>query len=299
MSRVAAPGHSSLDTLSLTVLRRLDGLLAGDHAGLLAGHGLDRGEARQYVPGDDPRYIDWAVTARTTDTHVRDSVADHELDLWIVLDGSSSLAFGTGRSDKHELGWAAAGAFALLAAKGGNRVGAIRASADGHDQFEARSGRDHVGALLTALRPPPADGDAGDLADAIERVDRLSRRRGMTVVVSDFLGPATWEAPLRSLGRRHDVIAVEVLDPREIDLPDVGLVAVTDPESGSRRLVDTSPSSIRDRYAAAAAARRHDVAERLAACRADLLSLRTDRDWVPDLVRFVAQRRTRPARSNR
>ncbi|MGH3668696.1 MAG: DUF58 domain-containing protein, partial [Acidimicrobiia bacterium] len=97
------------------MLRRLNGLLAGDHAGLFPGHGTERGESRPYVPGDDPRYIDWAVTARTHDTHVRDMVADHELDVWLILDSSSSLAFGTGRATKHEVAWSAAGAFALLA----------------------------------------------------------------------------------------------------------------------------------------------------------------------------------------
>ena len=112
------------------MVRRLDGLLAGDHAGLFPGHGTERGEARPYVPGDDPRHIDWAVTARTNDPHVRDTIADHELELWLVLDTSSSHAFGTGRSTKHELAWTAAGAFALLASRGGNRIGAV-ASGDG------------------------------------------------------------------------------------------------------------------------------------------------------------------------
>src|SRR6188768_217407 len=112
-SRLSSPAAAPIDRLQLTVVRRLDGLLAGDHAGLFPGHGTERGEARPYVPGDDPRHIDWAVTARTSDPHVRDTISDHELELWLVLDTSSSQAFGTGRSTKHELGWSAAGAFAL------------------------------------------------------------------------------------------------------------------------------------------------------------------------------------------
>ena len=295
VSRVTAPGQAALDALTLTVLRRLDGLLSGDHAGLLPGPGLERGDARAYVPGDDPRHIDWSVTARTSHTHVRDAVADHELELWLVVDGSSSLAFGTGRCDKYELAWAAAGAFALLAARDGNRVGAVRASAPDITQFEARTGKDHVGALLSALRPPPADGDTGDLAGAVERVARLGRQRGMTVVVSDFLGSPDWERPLRALGQRHDLVAVEVLDPREVAIPDVGLIAVTDPETGRRRLLDTASAGVRARYEAAAAERRRDLTERLTRCGADHLTLRTDRDWVVDLVRFVAGRRGRAA----
>ena len=119
------PSRAPIAQLQLTVLRRLDGLLAGDHAGLFPGHGTERGEARPYVAGDDPRHIDWSVTARTNEPHVRDTIADHELELWLVVDASSSLAFGTARATKYELAWAAAGAFALLAAKGGNRVGAV------------------------------------------------------------------------------------------------------------------------------------------------------------------------------
>lgn len=298
-ARVTDPGAAALDSLSLTVLRRLDGLLSGDHAGLLPGSGLDRGDARTYVPGDDPRHIDWSVTARTTQTHVRDAVADHELELWLVLDGSSSLAFGTGVTDKYGLAWAAAGAFALLAARGGNRVGAVRASTTSPRRIEARSGRDHVGALLAGLRLPPEDGDPGTLDAALVQVGRLSRRRSVVVVASDFLGPPDWERPLRMLGRDHDLIAIEVFDRREVELPDVGLVAVVDPESGRRRLVDTSSASVRDDYASAAASRRELLGERLRRCGADHLELCTDRDWVIDLVRFVTSRRSRAAARQR
>lgn len=289
---MVSPSQAPINRLELAVLRRLDGLLQGDHAGLLPGHGTERGEARPYVPGDDPRHIDWAVTARTRDPHVRDTIADHELELWLVVDASSSLQFGTATATKHELAWAAAGAFALLAAKGGNRVGAVTSS--GRRQLlAARSGRPHVAALLAALRRPPEDGDAGDLAAAVDAARRAARRRGMVVVVSDFLGPATWERPLRAIATRHDLVAVEVVDPRELDLPDVGLVPVIDPETGRRRLVDTHDARTRARYAELAAARRADLARRLAASGADHLVLRTDRDWVIDLVRFVAARKSR------
>ncbi len=291
-SRVTSPTRAPIDRLQLSVLRRLDGLLAGDHAGLFPGHGTDRGEARPYVAGDDPRHIDWAVTARNAEPHVRDTIADHELELWLVLDASSSLAFGTARADKHELAWAAAGAFALLASKGGNRVGAVRASAE-RRYLPARSGRAHVGAVLAALREPPAEGDAGDLVAGIDTVRRVARRRGMAVVVSDFLGTPSWERPLRALAHRHEVVAIEVRDRREDELPDVGMIAVADPESGRRRLLDTAPATTRHRYAALAAARRAETAARLASCGVDHLVLRTDRDWVLDLVRFVAGRRSR------
>jgi uncharacterized protein (DUF58 family) len=278
-------------------MRRLDGLLAGDHAGLFPGHGTERGEARPYVPGDDPRHIDWAVTARTNDPHVRDNIADHELELWLVLDTSSSLGFGTGRATKHEVAWSAAGALALLASSGGNRVGAVRSTTDGTRSrpqiLPARGGSAHTGAILAALYKSPVDGEEGDLSGAIEMIRRSARRRGLAVVISDFLGEPKWERSLRALSHRHELIAVEVIDPREIDLPDVGLISVVDPETGRRRLVDTSAASVRDAYGELAGRRREEIAARLKSCGADHLTLRTDRDWVLDFVRFVSGRKAR------
>jgi uncharacterized protein (DUF58 family) len=296
-TRAASPSQIPTDRLRLTVLRRLDGLLAGDHAGLLPGHGTERGEARPYVPGDDPRHLDWAVTARTNEPHVRDTIADHELEMWLVVDSSASLAFGTGRWTKHQLAWASAGAFALLASDGGNRIGAVRTTpkpGSGRPEIiPARSGSTHVGGVLAALRRPPVDGDQGDLLAALEIVGRTARRRGMIVVVSDFLGGTTWERPLRALGHRHEVVAIEVVDPREVGLPDVGLISVVDPETGRRRLVDTAKAKVREQYRDLADRRRTEVAELLASCGADHLTLWTDRDWVLDFVEFVATRRTR------
>jgi uncharacterized protein (DUF58 family) len=286
-----------LERLRLTVLQRLDGLLSGDHAGLFPGHGTERGEARPYVPGDDPRHIDWAVTARTHDPHVRDMIADHELDVWLVLDSSSSLGFGTGLATKHEVAWSAAGAFGLLASTGGNRVGAIGTTVEpGKDRprlIPARGGSQHTAAVLSALMREPSDGEIGDLAGAIDTVGRVARRRGMLVVISDFLGDSTWERPLRGASQRHEVLAVEVIDPREVELVDVGLISVVDVETGRRRLVDTSRSEVRRDYAELARRRRAEVASRLKRCGADHLVLSTDRDWVLDFVRFVSSRKAR------
>jgi uncharacterized protein (DUF58 family) len=279
------------------VLRRLNGLLAGDHAGLFPGHGTERGEARPYVPGDDPRYLDWAVTARTQEPHVRDMVADHELDVWIVLDSSSSLGFGTALATKHEVAWSVAGAFALLASDGGNRVGAVRTTNQaGRSRplaLPARGGSAHVGSVLAALNNPPMEGETGDLAGSIDLVNRTARRRGMAVVISDFLGDATWERPLRALSQRHEVIGVEVIDPREIELPDVGLIAVVDPETRRRRIVDTAREDVRRKYAEVASRQRDELSARFKSCGVDHLVVRTDRDWVVDFVRFVSGRKAR------
>jgi uncharacterized protein (DUF58 family) len=296
-SRVTAPGDVPLERLRLTVMQRLDGLLAGDHAGLFPGHGTERGEARPYVPGDDPRHIDWAVTARNHEPHVRDMIADHELDVWLILDTSSSLGFGTALATKHEVAWSAAGAFALLASTGGNRVGGVRTTTHGSRQrpklVPARGGSNHTGALLSVFRRPPRDGERGDLAGAIDTIGRVARRRGMAVVISDFIGDPAWQKPLRGLAQRHDVVAVEVVDPREVEMPDVGLIAVIDPESGRRRLVDTAHPRVRVAYDQLARKRRAEVTSLLKGCGADHLVLRTDRDWVLDFVTFVSSRKVR------
>jgi uncharacterized protein (DUF58 family) len=241
--------------------------------------------------------MDWAVTARTHEPHVRDMIADHELDVWLILDTSSSLGFGTARATKHEVAWSVAGAFALLASTGGNRVGGVRSTPEGARTgpqiIPARGGSNHVGAVLAALHRPPVDGETGDLAGAIDLVSRTARRRGMVVVVSDFLGAPMWEKSLRAMSHRQEVIAVEVVDPREVELADVGLVSVVDPETGRRRLVDTADGSVRERYRQVAVERRSDVAGRLRGSGADHLVLRTDRDWVLDFVRFVSSRKAR------
>ncbi|HEX9258931.1 MAG TPA: DUF58 domain-containing protein [Acidimicrobiales bacterium] len=290
-----SPSQVPLAHLELTVLRRLDGLLQGDHSGLLPGHGSESGEARPYVAGDDPRRMDWAVTARTSEPHVRDTIADHELELWLVVDTSASLDFGTACTTKADIAWAAGGAVALLATRGGNRVGVVAAGGK-QKVIPARGGRAHVGAALAAVRHAQ-DGatGSGDLGSALSAVRRSAKRRGMVVVVSDFLDAGAWDRPLRALSARHEVLAIEVVDPREMELPDVGLLHLTDPETGRRRMVDTGSDRLRARFREAAGAQRDAIRARLRAAGTDHLLLRTDRDWVVDLVRFVAGRKARRA----
>jgi uncharacterized protein (DUF58 family) len=301
--RLTSPATAPVDRLRLTVIHRLDGLLSGDYGGLFPGHGTERGEARPYVPGDDPRHIDWAVTARNHEPHVRDMIADHELDVWLVFDTSSSLGFGTALTTKHEVAWSAAGAFGLLASSTGNRVGAVTSTVDpvkGRPKmFPARGGSAHAGSVLAGLRTEPVDGRVGQLGHAIDLVGRAARRRGMVIVISDFLGDTGWERPLRGVAARHDVIAVEVIDPREVSIPDIGLVALVDPETGRRRLLDTSDAGTRAAYGDLAQRRRAGLTTTLKRSGADHLVLRTDRDWVLDFVRFVSSRKARLLTSRR
>ncbi|TDC78941.1 DUF58 domain-containing protein [Micromonospora sp. KC606] len=311
----AAPGLADLAPdqrlrrLELTVTRRLDGLLQGQHRGLLPGPGSEIAGSREYRPGEDEvRRMDWAVTARTTVPHVREVDADRELTTWLLVDASPSMEFGTAELDKRELSVAAVAAVGFLTAGTGNRLGAQVLTEGGLRRFPARSGRTHLLSLLRALLAAPrADGhDPGkpsaaqpDLGAALAAVQRVARRRGLVVVVSDFLDglpdqradPAPWEPALRRLAARHQVLAVEITDPRELELPDVGLITLVDPETGRRREVWTGDAALRRRYASAAATQREQVRRVLRRCGATHLALRTDGDWTADIVRHVHTQR--------
>lgn len=321
----------TLRRLQLQVTRRLDGLLNGEHLGLLPGPGTELAEARLYQPGeDDVRHMDWAVTARTTTPHVRDLIADHELEAWALIDLTPSMDFGTGTMTKRDLAVAALAAVGFLTVRLGDRAGAYLLHADGMRRWPARAGKAAMYALLQACLdaqsvhdrvPRNAARGAGhaaprDLADAVTSLDRGQTRRGLRVIISDFLTPdggdptpgldpadpaaahgqPDWERPLRRLAARHQVLAIEIIDPRELDLPDVGLVEMTDPETGTVHEIVLS-RRVRERYAAAAAAQRARTRDALRRAGAHHLVLRTDRDWIADIARFALRQRRAAGRS--
>lgn len=289
---------ASVRRLSLQVAHRLDGLLQGDHLGYLPGPGTEPAEARAYSPGDDVRRIDWAVTARTGDPHVRQAVAERELETTLLVDLTASMSFGTVRTAKREVAVALAAAVGHLASGPGDRLGAV-VLADGLRRLPARSGRQASLALLHVLQNSrPLEGAGPSLSEGLAAVLDPPRRRGLVVVVSDLVGPAgtPWAAPLRRLAQRHDVVVAEILDPRELELPSVGVLRLVDPETGRHLEVPTGNRKVRERYAAAAAAARAAHATAVRQAGAGHVVLRTDRDWLPDLARFLAtRRRTRAA----
>jgi uncharacterized protein (DUF58 family) len=284
--------EAGLRLLELDVRRRLDGLLQGNHLGLVPGPGTEPGEARPYQPGDDVRRMDWAVTARTTTPHIRETVADRELETWLAIDLSASLDFGTAACEKRDLVIAATAAVAHLTRGGGNRIGAVVATGEQMTRIPARGGLAYARGLIrkVAETPSPPEGTTGDLATLIEQLRRPPRRRGLIVVISDFLGDVSWQRALRGLSARHDLIAIEVVDPRDVDLPDVGTVVLSDPETGRQREVHASPL-LRREFAAAAQQHRTNVAAAIRRAGAGHLVLRTDSDWVADTVRFVVARK--------
>jgi len=287
------PTDVLLRRLELTVRRRLDGLLQGDHLGLVPGSGSEAGDSRTYHPGDDVRRMDWPVTARTQVAHVRETIADRELETWAVVDLSASLDFGTAACQKRDLAIAGLAAVGHLTVHGGNRLGAVVTTGERVDRYPAMPGRLAAERLMRSVvgTPRAQGGRRGDLAAALESLRRPPRRRGLVVVISDFLGDSDWERPLRGLSARHDLLAIEVVDPRELELPDVGLLTVVDPETGQTLEVPTGDAEFRARFAQGAAAQRAQIATLLRRAGAGHLQLRTDRDWLMDVVRFVAERR--------
>lgn len=292
----------ALRSLELTVTRKLEGYLQGEITGLRSGPGSEPNEARPYHPGqDDVRRMDWNVTARSMEPHVRATLAERELETWALVDASASMDFGTALVEKRDLATAVVAAIGLLADRPGNRLGVRVAFGSELSRMPAVGGaaamRRTLRTLLALPRLSPGQHPSTDLAAALTRFDREHRRPGLRVVVSDFIdAPESWAVGLRRLAARHDVIAVEVLDPRELELPEVGLLTLVDPETGRRHEVQTSRRRLRERYAAAAAAHRERTAAAIRAAGAAHLVLRTDRDWVRDVAAFTRARRRAAAR---
>ncbi|MGA9276412.1 DUF58 domain-containing protein, partial [Ilumatobacter sp.] len=225
-----------LRSLELMITRRLDGILHGNHQGLTPGHGSEPGESRPYQPGDDVRRIDWNVTARTNETYIREQIADRDLLAWLVVDVSATMDFGTQENDKAQTAMAAAATVGFLTARSQNRLGAVLVAGPQLHVMPPRAGANQVRAILASLATaPPADGAGpADLAGALDRVGAIAHRRGFVAVVSDFAGDG-WVEPLGRTGLRHEILTLVVSDPREFDVPPIGLVELVDPATGRAR----------------------------------------------------------------
>jgi uncharacterized protein (DUF58 family) len=289
-----ARSEGRLRQLELLVTRKLDGLLQGDHQGLVPGGGSEPGDGRAYEPGDDVRRMDWNLTARSGHPHVRNTIADRELELWLVVDGSASLDFGTASCEKRDLALAAAATFGFLTARDGNRIGALLFGPDSSEVLPPRSGRASLLALLARVERRERAGEGTlSLADALRRARLTAHRRSLVVVITDLIDSGPWERELRGLAARHDVVVAELCDPREAELPHVGLLTLVDPETGRRIEVQTANPRTRARFAEAAEAQRAARERAVKSAGAGHLVLSTDRDWVLDVVRFVTRRRRR------
>ncbi len=283
-----------LRRLEWQVIRRLDGRLQGNYRTLLRGQGTDFRDLREYEPGDDVRHVDWNVTARMDALHVRQYSEDRELTAWLLLDRSPSMGFGPVERTKERLLRDFSTTMAHLLIRSGNRVGAILYDNDVERIIPPRQGRDQVLVLLRdLLRPAPARGALTDLGGLLDTASRLLRRRSLVVVVSDFISAPGWERSLLRLTERHEVVAIRLFDPREFELPDAGLLAVQDAETGEQLIVDSSDPAFRMRLRRAGeeqAARVRDATRR---ARVDLHVISTEEDLVGAFVEIVEARRRR------
>lgn len=296
----AGGAERALRRLEWTVIRRLDGLLQGDYRTLMRGTGLDLADLREYQHHDDVRHIDWNVTARLQTPHVRVFTEDREMAAWFVLDLSRSVDFGSGLKAKREISAGFVGVLARLLTRHGNRVGALVYGRDLEAVIPPRTGRRHVLHLLHAMEKranqaevAPAQKGMTRLADLLTSAAALMPRRSTVFVVSDFLSEPGWERPLGQLVQRHEVIAVRLFDPLELDLPDLGLVPLRDAETGEQLWVDTHDAGFRKRFARLAAERETTLRESLARAGVDALELSTNDDLVEAIVRFADLRKRR------
>jgi uncharacterized protein (DUF58 family) len=290
-----ASAEQLLRRLEWTVLRRLDGLLQGDYRTLLRGTGMDLADLREYQHHDDVRHIDWNVTARLEQPHVRVFTEDREMSAWFLLDLSPSMDFGSSEQRKRNVSAEFVAVLARMLTRHGNRVGAMLYGSGVDAVIPARGGRHHVLHLLHTLQDRPEATHLGPtrLHELLESAANLVRRRSTVFVVSDFISEPGWEKPLGQLARRHEVVAVRLLDPLELDLPDLGLIPIRDVETGEQLLVDTHDAGFRKRFARIAAQREAELCQSLARAGVDALELSTDDNLVDAIMRFTELRKRR------
>lgn len=289
-----ANAEAILRRLEWTVLKRLDGALHGDYRTLFRGAGLDLADLREYQYNDDVRHIDWNVTARLQTPYVREFHEDRELAAWFLLDLSASVGFGSAGKSKQMVAGEFVALIARVLTRRGNRVGIMRYGSRVDAVIPPRGGRRHVLHLLsTLLTPPQAASTPTDLRELLSHALRLLRRRTLVFVVSDFISLPGWAPLLARLAQRHEVIAIRLYDPLEMDLPDLGGVLMQDAETGEQIWVDTHDAGFRRRFAAVAARREAELRTAFADAGIDALELATDDDLADAILRFADLRKRR------
>ncbi|MEO8344795.1 MAG: DUF58 domain-containing protein [Betaproteobacteria bacterium] len=291
----AATPEAILRRLEWTVMRRLDGALQGDYRTLFRGQGLDLADLREYVYHDDVRHIDWNVTARLQTPYVREYHEEREVAAWFVLDLSASVDFGSKQMRKRNVSTEFVTVLARILTRHGNRVGAMFYGNEVDTVIPARSGRLHVLHLLHRMltRVAPAQTGETNLRELLLTAGRMAPRRSLLFVVSDFISAPGWTEPLARLAQRHDVVAVRLYDPLEMELPDMGLLVIQDAETGEQLFVDTHDRGFRRRFAAAANKREAEMRAAFRAAGVDALELATDDNLVDAIMRFADLRKRR------
>lgn len=284
-----------LQRLDWQVIRRLDGLLQGDYRSLFYGYGVDFADLREYQPDDDIRYIDWNVTARMNIPYVRQYVEDREISAWFLLDLSPSLDFGAVQNQKRTVLVDFVATFARLLTRHGNRVGALFYSSRIEKTIPARGGRLQVLRLIHDLlrQPQLPSAPFTNLTPLLEGGLNAIKKRSLIFIISDFISAPGWERPLSLLTQRHEVIAIRLWDPHEMELPDIGPVIMEDAETGEQMYIDTHDKNFRQRFQAAAQQRERVLNAAFKRCGVDVLSISTGDDLVKAIVRFASVREKR------
>ncbi|MBT2234907.1 DUF58 domain-containing protein [Nonomuraea sp. NEAU-A123] len=281
--------------LEWKVVRRLDGRLQGAHRTAHRGSGIDFTGLRAYGDGDDARHIDWNVTARLNEPHLRVFTEDRELTVWLVLDRSASMAAGRPGRGKHDVLAELALVLARLFGRGGNRVGALLFDTGMLRVVPPGTSRRHALRIGAELRrtAETRGGATTDLAEMLDAAGRLARRRALIVVLSDFIGDGDWERSLQRLARRHEVVALRIVDTADDVLPEAGLIVVEDAETGEQLVVDSADPLLRVRFREAVDARDDRLAAGMRRAGVPVHRIDTDRDLAEALVEVVARTRDR------
>ena len=282
-----------LQRLEWHVIRRLDGLLQGDYRTLFYGTGLDFTDLREYQPQDDIRHIDWNVTARMNSPYVRQYVEDREITGWFLLDLSPSMGFGPAGRAKQQVLIDFVATLARLLTRSGNRVGAILYNTRQIRTIPPRTGRNQVLRLIRELlrEAEAPTGPTTDLTPLLQAALNTFKRRALVFLISDFISAPGWQRPLTLLNRRNELIAVRLFDPREVELPNAGLIVVQDAETGEQMWVDTANTEFRRRFYAAANQREAELKAQFKQAGAHHYAISTEEDLVSSLVRMATLRK--------
>jgi uncharacterized protein (DUF58 family) len=292
----AAPERLLL-RLEWRIVRRLDGQIQGGNRTVYRGSGTDFSGLREYVDGDDARHIDWNVTARLNQPYLRMFTEDREITVWLVLDRSASMTVGAPGRGKHEVLAELALVLARLFDRGGNRVGALLYESSKMRVVSPGTGRRHVLRIGAELGRGTAtqQGTTTDLAAMLESIARLARRRSLVIVISDFIGTGDWESALLRLARRHEVVALRVVDAADDRLPDAGLIVVEDTETGEQLVIDSSDPLLRARFQAGASEREDLLVAGMRRAGVPIHRIDTTADLARALIDVVVSSQRRPA----
>ena len=275
--------------IHIRTAHQVDDLMAGDYVSVFKGRGMEFEQVREYMPGDDVRNIDWNVTARSQGAFVKEFREERELTVILVVDVSGSQDFGTAEDFKQDLAAKFGAAVAFTAIRNNDKVGLILFSDRIETFVPPKKGRGHVWRVIREILTTRPRGRGTDVGAALAFLNRVARRRAVVFLVSDFLDGG-FDNVLRVTRARHDLIAVSITDPREMELSPMGLVELEDAESGKAMMVDTLDAGFREAYRKAALARVGERKDLLKGCGVDEIALSTDRDWVKPLVTFFRMR---------